>query len=288
MPRSACSYPPHTGQGCCRENRCSRVTPILPSLLAVVYRLGLILLGFASLRRAQYEVEHAPQALLRVRHIHLLDDDLRIYIMGDYFRVVEKEQYGAAVHVPLPKSKLTLSYAKDQQFWGRMHDDSLKEHLRRNQTDITKYIRIIGGGATADFDNVSVDRFGAEYVLEAGWLPTQFLKSRNPKLAFRGGYYHWNSPLPEKKLGDDFDSDADVYSGGLGFTLDRKGRKFLQDPTTRRQFSVDINVQYFDIEKNDYKLQYDQWGGIRGRSSVYYYHTEGEILNTGLQLTWWN
>lgn len=218
----------------------------------------------------------------------LLEDDLRLYILGDFFRVVEKEQYGAAVHVPLPKSKLTLSYARDQQFWGRMHDDSLKEHLRRNQTDITKYIQIIGGGATADFDNVSVDRFGAEYVLEAGWLPTQFLKSRNPKLAFRGGYYHWNSPLPDEKLGDDFDSDADVYSGGLGFTLDRKGRKFLQDPTTRRQFSVDLNVQYFDIEDRDYKLQYDQWGGIRGRSSVYYYHTEGEILNTGLQLTWWN
>ena len=217
----------------------------------------------------------------------LLDDDLRLYILGDFWNTPDKEQWGAAVHLPLPKSKLTLSYTQDQQFWHRMHEETLKQYLRWTQPEVAGLIQLTGGGPTADWDNVSLDRYGMEYVLEAGWLPTKFLKERNPKIALRGGYFHWDSPLSDQKMGDDFDSDADVYSGGLGFNLDRKGRKHLKDPSTRRQFSVDVHFQYFDIEERDYKLEYNEWGSVRGSSSVYYYHTEGEILNTGIQLTWW-
>lgn len=219
----------------------------------------------------------------------LLSDDMRLYILGDFWNSPDKEQWGAAVHVPLPKkSKLTLSFSQDQQFWHRMHEETRKQHLRWTQPDIADFVDVIGGDATSNWKDVYLNRYGMEYLLEAGWLPTKFLKDRHPKLALRGGYFHWNSPLPDIKQGDDFDSDADVYSAGLGLSLDRKGRKHMKDPTAHHKFSLDVHIQYFDIANRDYKLQYNEWGDVRGSSSVYFYHTEGEILSTGLQLTWWN
>ena len=94
--------------------------------------------------------------------------------------------------------------------------------------------------------------------------------------------------MPSKLLGTDFDSDADVYSAGLGLSLDRRGRKVVKDPTVPRQFSLDLHAQYFDVAERNFKLTYDYWGNHHGRTSVYYYHTEGQIVNLGLQLTWWH
>lgn len=217
----------------------------------------------------------------------LLSSDMRIIVVSDITDTPDKEQLGAAIHVPLPKSMLTLSWAQDHQFWGRMRKDRMKEMARWTEPNIANLVQV-SYGAPSFMRDVSVDHYGLEYVMDAGWLPTSFLKQRNPQVAIRGGYYHWNSPLPSKLLGTDFDSDADVYSAGLGLSLDRRGRKVVKDPTVPRQFSLDLHAQYFDVAERNFKLTYDYWGNHRGSSSVYYYHTEGQIVNLGLQLTWWH
>jgi hypothetical protein len=138
-------------------------------------------------------------------------------------------------------------------------------------------------------DNTDVGRYGVEYILGLkGWLP-DFLSKRNPTAAIRAGFFHWESPYPDDKLwGGDFDLDADVYSGGLGFNFDRKSKSQVQDPTRRRWMSIDLHFQYFKMEERDYQLAYNEWGRPIGPTQVYYYYAEGEIINMGFQFTWWH
>jgi len=217
----------------------------------------------------------------------LLSEDMRIIIVGDFWSSPDKEQVGAAVHVPLPKSMLTLAWSQDHQFWGRQRKDRMKEAAHWTQPDVSRLVNVTYG-TPSPIKDISVDHYGLEYVMNAGWLPTKFLKQRNPQVAIRGGYFHWNSPLPNIHYGGDFDSDADVYSFGLGLGLDRRGKKVQKDPTVPRRFTLDLHAQYFDIEDRDFKLSYDYWGNHRGDSSVYFYHTEGKIMDLGLQATWWH
>lgn len=217
----------------------------------------------------------------------LMSDDIRILVISDIANTPDKEQLGAAVHVPLPHSTLTLAWSQDHQFWGRLRKDRLKETVRWTEPNIASLIQV-SYGPPGPMTDVSVDHYGLEYLMDAPWLPGKFLKQRNPQVAVRGGYYHWNSPLPNKLYGTDFDSDANIYSLGLGLSLDRRSQKYLKDPTVARRFSLDLHAQYFDLEDRNYKLTYDYWGNHRGSSSVYYYHTEGKITNLGLQATWWH
>jgi len=217
----------------------------------------------------------------------LMSKDIRLIIMGNFWTTPDKEQLGVAVHVPLPKSTLTLAWSQDHQFWGRQRKDEMKDSARYSRPDISRLVNVTYS-PSSPINDISVDHYGLEYVMNAGWLPTKFLKQRNPQVAIRGGYFHWNSPLPNRLYGGDFDSDADVYSFGLGLGLDRRGKKVQKDPTVPRRFSLDLHAQYFDIEDRDFKLSYDSWGNHRGDSSVYFYHTEGKIMDLGLQATWWH
>jgi hypothetical protein len=217
----------------------------------------------------------------------LLSSSMRIIIVKDLSSKPDQEQLGAAVHVPLGKSTLTLSWAQDHEFWGRQRKDRMKEVAQYKKSSVSGVVNV-SYGAPSPINDISIDHYGLEYLMNAGFLPTKFLKQRNPQLAVRAGYFHWNSPLPDKLYGTTFDSDMDVYSGGLGLSLDRRGRKVMKDPTVPRRFSLDLHGQYFKVEDRDFKLSYDYYGNHRGNSSVYFYHYEGQITELGLQATWWH
>jgi hypothetical protein len=219
----------------------------------------------------------------------LLEYDMIIIFLSEIETTPAIDRMGMGINIPLPRSQLTLAFSQDAWKFGDLYEDRYDEWAHYSRS-----AKMDTGGSIYSYpkpsprENVTIDRFGLEYLLELkGWLP-DFLSERNPAVAVRGGYFHWDSPYSEDKLwGGSFDSDADVYSGGIGINFDRKSKSQVQDPTRSRWISIDLHFQYFDIEERDYKLIYDYWGNRIGPSSTYYYHTEGEVMNVGVQLTWW-
>ncbi len=219
----------------------------------------------------------------------LLEYDMYYMLLFEIETTPAIDRLGMGINIPLPRSQLTLAYSQDALMYGDLYKDRYDDwaHCARS-------VKMDTGGSTFSYpkpsprENVTIEHFGLEYLLELkGWLP-DFLSKRNPELAVRGGYFHWDSPYPDKLWGGSFDNDADVYSGGIGINFDRKSKSQVQDPSRSRWVSIDLHFQYFGMDDEDYKLTHDYWMNPRGPSSVYYYHTEAEITNMGIQLTWWH
>jgi hypothetical protein len=205
---------------------------------------------------------------------------------------VETTIYGGAAHIPVPWNEglLTLSYQHEIQNWDGFYPQTTQ--FQWSASDIFSQ-EWFSEKLTKDpgLEDVAFDRFGFEYVGDA--TPMMFgplAKLSNPRFAVRGGYYHWESPQPDVRYDYQlatFDSDADVYSFGLGFGFDRKNtRVALENPLYVRRIEVDLHVQMTDLEDRDYRVQEDIWGNKPLEN--YIINTEGHITNIGLQITWIN
>jgi hypothetical protein len=216
-----------------------------------------------------------------------LIDDQHTMIMSDISTTPPVQQYGVGVHIPIPHSKLTLSWSQELLGFGKLYDELYGDFLKYDDPALKNAVSV-GYGAPSPIKDATVNRFGAEYILGLACLPgvPKALERRNAQVAVRGGYFKWDSPLPDTLYGRSFDNDADVYSFGLGMAFDRAGRRSLEKPMTKQQFSVDMHVQYIDIASKDYKLMYDYWGNPRSPGDLYYFHTEGQIWTVGLELSW--
>jgi len=216
-----------------------------------------------------------------------LVDDMRSIMLSDISSTPPIQQYGFGVHLPIPRSELTLAWTRQKLGFGDLYDDLYGDYLEWSDPKLSSVVSV-GYGPPAPVENVTVDRYGLEYVLNLkgmGGIPNA-LSQRNSQLAVRGGYFEWKSPYPEELWGTRFDSDAEIYSFGLGLTFDRKGKSSLERPLAKNQFAIDLDLQYLDLEDKDYKLAYDYWGNPRSPADVYWYHTEGEIWAFGLQFSW--
>jgi len=214
-------------------------------------------------------------------------DDMRSIMLSDIATTPPIQQYGVGVHIPIPNSKLTLAWTQQKLGFGDLYDELYGDYLEWSDPKLTNAISV-GYGPPAPMKNATVNRYGLEYLLNLqgiGGIPAS-LKQRNSTLAVRGGYFQWKSPYPEELWGTRFDSDADIYSFGLGLSFDRKGKTSLERPLLNNRFSVDMDIQYLDLEEKDYKLQYDYWGNPRSPGDVYWYHTEGQIWAVGFQFSW--
>jgi hypothetical protein len=220
----------------------------------------------------------------------LLEYDLIMILVTEVEAQPEIERLGIGVHIPVPRSQLTLAYSQDTWKYGNLYEDRMDDYMRYSRN-----IRFGAGDQSIAWPkpsprkNVTTERYGLEYLLKLkGWVP-DFISKRNPVMALRGGYFKWESPYPEDALyGGGFDSDADVKSGGLGIKFDRKNKSQVMDPGSSRWISVDLHFQYFELEERDYKRTYDEWGNPIAPDSNYYWYTEGEITNVGAQVTWWH
>jgi hypothetical protein len=244
-------------------------------------------ISFGYLHQGEAEMDLYVPLVLKSS---LLEYDLVMILVYDVLDEPAVDRMGVGFHIPLPRSKLTLAYEQDAYLFGDLYEDRYDdwEHYTRNLS-FASGDQSISYPKPSPQDNVIIDRYGLEYLLNMkGWLP-DFLSKRNPELAVRGGFFHWESPYPDDILwGDSFDSVADAYSGGIGLSFYRKTKEQVKDPTKRRRVSIDFHFQYMALEDRDYTLEYNEWGEPVGPSQTYYYFTEGEVINCGLQLTWWH
>ena len=197
------------------------------------------------------------------------------------------EQYGVGVHIPIPKSKLTLAYTYQHLGYGKLYDELYGDYLKYTNPNITDVVSI-SYSAPAPRKDVNVDRYGIEYIMylnQFGWAP-EVLAKRNAELAIRAGYFYWKTPLPDELWGSDFGNDFQVYSFGLGLKFDRKAKSALVEPRRKNQFAIDLHLQYLTMEDKDYIVQYNYWQQPQGNPTFYYYHTEGEIWALGLEFSW--
>ena len=216
-----------------------------------------------------------------------LVDDIRTIMLSDISTTPPIQQYGVGVHIPIPRSELTLAWTQQKLGFGDLYDDLYGDYLKYSDPELSSVISV-GYGAPAPVKNATVNRYGLEYLLNLKGIRgvPNALSQRNSVLAVRGGYFQWKSPYPEELWGTRFDSDADIYSMGMGLTFDRKGKSSLERPLSKNQFSLDMDIQYLDLEEKNYQLAYDYWGQPRGPADTYYYHTEGQIWAVGLQFSW--
>lgn len=214
-------------------------------------------------------------------------EDMTMTMLSDISTTPPIQQYGVGLHIPIPQSELTLAWTQQKLGFGDLYDELYGDYLEWSDPKLSAVVSV-GYGPPAPMENATVNRYGLEYLLNLkglGWVPSS-LRQRNAVVAFRGGYFQWDSPYPEELWGTRFDSDADIYSFGLGMTFDRKGKSSLERPLAKNQFSVDMDIQYLDLEEKDYKLSYDYWGQPRSPGDVYWYHTEGQIWAVGFQFSW--
>ncbi len=216
-----------------------------------------------------------------------LVDDMKSIILSDISTTPPIQQYGVGVHIPIPRSELTLAWTQQKIGLGDLYDDLYGDYLQWSDPKLSSVVSV-GYGAPPPVSNVTVNRYGLEYILALKGLSgiPGALSQRNSALALRGGYFQWKSPYPDQLWGTRFDSDADIYSFGMGLAFDRKGKSSLERPRSKNQFSIDLDLQYLDLATKDYQLSYDYWGNPRGPADVYWYHTEGQIWAAGLQFNW--
>jgi hypothetical protein len=248
--------------------------------------------AWRPLKYVSFGYQNIPSSKVRLRVPLVIRgggiiDDIRSMILSDISTSPPIQQYGVGVHIPLPKSNLTLAWSQQLLGFGKLYDELYGDYLKYDDPALKNAVSV-GYGAPTPIKDAVVNRFGAEYVLGLACLPgvPKAFERRNAQLALRGGYFQWKSPLPESLHGRSFDNDANVYSMGLGFAFDRASRNALEKPMRNQQFSVDMHVQYIDLAKKDYQLQYDYWGSPMSPGDLYYFHTEGQIWVVGLTLNW--
>jgi len=212
-----------------------------------------------------------------------LMDDIRTLIISDVSTTPPVEQFGAGIHIPIPHSKLTLAYTYQYLGFAELYEELLGDYLKYSDSLLNEVISV-SYSAPSPKDDIHLNRYGLEYILRLGEFGV--LGNRNPELAIRGGYFEWKSILPGGFWGSEFDNDFQVYSFGLGFKFDQKGKSSLERPLVKHQFAVDFHLQYLTMEEKSYITRYGYWQQPLNPADFYYYHTEGEIWAVGLEFTW--
>jgi|GEM_PF-1933162 len=200
---------------------------------------------------------------------------------------VETTVYGGAGHIPIPwnDGSLTVAYAHEIQNWSGFYPSSVQYQWEANDTFTSEWFDY-AEPRDPGLEDVEFDRYGLEYEGDATALT--FGKLNSPRFYVRGGYYHWNSPQPED-VNQDWqvgmvDSDADIYSFGLGLSFARKEAQ-VEDPLSSPRVQVDFHFQQVTLEERDYTIQPDAWNDVP--LDNYYVQTEGSLTHYGLQVTWW-
>jgi len=248
--------------------------------------------AWRPIKYLSFGYETIPLTKMRLRVPLVIDagglmDDIRTMVLSDIQSTPPIQQYGVGVNIPISQSMLTLAWSQQILGFKTLSDELYGDYLKYNNKMLSDVVSV-GYGAPTPMDNAVINRFGGEYVIGLKGLKgvPKALDRRNAELAFRGGYFKWNSPYPDELHGHDFDNDADIYSAGMGLAFDRTGKSSLEKPYTTSRFSIDVHMQYLDIEDKDYTLAYDYWGQPRSSGDLYYFHTEGQIWVVGLELTW--
>ncbi len=205
---------------------------------------------------------------------------------------VETTVYGAAAHVPVPWTDglMTLAYSHEAQNWQGFYPSSKMYDWSASTIFTPGFFQEL---AIKDpgLENIEFDRYGFEYV---GDVPSAVrvwkLKNlNNMKMSVRGGYYHWVSPQPDAIYEWQVamvDSDADVYSFGLGVGWDKtKGKRAVRNPLNPPRIEIDFHFQQTTLDDRDYNLRPDQWGSLPIED--FYVETSGSITQFGVQVTWW-
>ena len=196
--------------------------------------------------------------------------------------------YGGAGHIPLPWNDglLTLAYQHETQNWAGFYQQTIQYQWTPSDIFRPEWFSNAGGDPPL-LEDVAFDRYGFEYDGSANPLLFWKLKNlSNARFAVRGGYYHWNSPQQQPRYTYQLamiDSDADVYSFGLGFSYDRK-RKVRIDGVPPR-ISIDLHYQRIDLEDRNYQFRPDDFGNVP--LSGNYLETGGSVTQLGAQITWW-
>lgn len=204
---------------------------------------------------------------------------------------LETTMIGASGHVPIPwnDGTLTLSYCQETQNWDGYYPSNIQYSW--DGTDMIGKTWFSGKNPKdPGLENITINRYGFEY--EGDAKPLMFWKLKNltgARFSVRGGYYHWPSPQKENPKHSwqiaMVDSDADVYSFGLGFGYDRKGHpSSAENPLTVPRLQIDFHFQQTTMQDNEYKFGPDAWGNTP--LSHYWVKTSGNITNYGLQITW--
>jgi len=204
---------------------------------------------------------------------------------------VETTIYGGAGHIPIPwnDGTLTLSYSHEIQNWDGFYPYSVQFDWNEGDFFDPNFFK---DPIPRDpgLEDVAFDRYGFEY--EGDATPMMFWRLKNlsrPRFVVRGGYYHWNTPQPDADYTWQvamIDSDADVYSFGMGFGYDRKkGKRAVATPAFPPRVAVDFHYQQITLDDRDYIMQPDEWGSIP--FSNYVVRTEGSLTQYGVQVTLW-
>jgi len=214
-------------------------------------------------------------------------DDMRMIMINELLSSPPIQQFGVGAYIPVPRGKLTIAWAQQWIGYGELYDELFGEYLKYTNPDISS-IASVSYTPPQPKNDVTINRFGLEYIMDLKGIRfvPQAIRQRNGELAIRGGYFEWNSPNPEELYKADFDSNANVYSMGLGLSFDRKGKSSLERPLANNRFAMDVHLQFFDIPAKNYTVAYDYWGQPLSPEDYYYYHTEGQIWTLGLNFTW--
>lgn len=220
-----------------------------------------------------------------------LAEDLHYLIDMTVPGEVETTVYGGAAHIPIPWNDglITIAYAHEIQNWDGFYPKSITYDWTSSQVFVEEWFT---GKQPRDpgLKDVGFNRWGVEY--EGSATPFLFWKLKNlanPRFAVRGGYYHWDTPQPDVNYIWQMamvDSDADVYSFGLGFGYDRKkSKKAMEDPLSSPRLEFDFHFQQTDLEDRTYVMRPDEWGSVPLQK--YFVRTHGSITQLGVQITWW-
>jgi hypothetical protein len=206
---------------------------------------------------------------------------------------VETIIYGLGGHIPIPWNDgiLTLAWSHEIQNWDGFYPRSRSVtysagDVFTQESIMSAYTRDPG------LKNIANDHYGIEYVGDAS--PILFWKLRdltNARFCVRGGYYHWNSPQPRAHHGYQvamMDSDADIYSFGLGFGFDRRKNVVsrVENPLAVSRVQIDLHVQVIAPESRNYLMRPDEWDSVSMEN--YSVKTKGNITNIGIQISWIN
>ena len=202
---------------------------------------------------------------------------------------VETIKWGAAGHIPIPwnDGMLTISYQNEQQMWEGNYSQTIQYQWDADEV----FGHFFFEDAKPDppnLDDISIDRYGVEYVGDA--TPMMFWKLKNlgnPRFSIRGGYYEWESPQQEANFRDELgmlDADAQVYSFGLGFSYERKkGKRAALNPDYPPRVRLDLHVQHTTLDERDFEFQPDEYGAIPLEDFII--EIEGNVTNIGVELT---
>jgi hypothetical protein len=202
---------------------------------------------------------------------------------------VESTTWGAAGNIPIPWNDgwLTLAWSRETQNWDGFYPKTIIYNW--TSSDILKREWFQNyQPRDPGLEDVSTDRYGIEYKGDASPLLFWKLKNlSNARFAVRGGYYHWNSPQPDTRHDwqvSMVDSDADVYSFGLGFGYDRV-KKAAAPGAPAPRVEIDLHFQQTNMEDRDYHIQPNEFNSLPWEK--YRVLTSGNVSQYGIQVTWW-